>query len=74
MSRNAGSSKRRQAGVQPIRCDSADVVHPWLANKPDGARLFKDLPGETARMLRQGLAAARRAQCVRKPANAGSDN
>ena len=57
----AGSSKRRRIDVQPIRCDLADVVRPWLANKADGARLFERLPGGTARMLRQDLAAARRA-------------
>ena len=58
---HAGSSKRRRTDVQPIRGDLADILRPWLATKRNGTRLFARLPGGTARMLRQDLAAAGRA-------------
>ena len=55
----AAHSKRRREDRQPIRQDLADLLRPWLADRPDGQRLFARLPGDTARMLRSDLAAAR---------------
>ncbi len=55
----AAHSKRRREDRQPIRQDLADLLRPWLAGRPEGERLFAKLPGDTARMLRGDLAAAR---------------
>ena len=55
----AAHSKRRREDRQPIRQDLADLLRPWLAARPEGERLFARLPGDTARMLRSDLAAAR---------------
>ena len=52
-------SKRRRKDRQPIRQDLADLLRPWLADRPEGERLFAKLPGDTARMLRGDLATAR---------------
>jgi integrase len=57
----AGYSKRRRQDVQPIRADLAALLRPWLAAKPPRQRLFGKLPGNTARMLRGDLDAARAA-------------
>ena len=56
----AAYSKRRRNDVQPIRQDLADLLRPWLAERPRGKRLFSRLPRYTARMLKKDLAAARR--------------
>ena len=55
----AAHSKRRREDRQPIRRDLADLLRPWLAERPTGEHLFAKLPGDTARMLRSDLAAAR---------------
>jgi integrase len=55
----AAHSKRRREDRQPIRHDLAGMLRPWLAARPEGERLFAKLPGDTARMLRSDLAAAR---------------
>jgi hypothetical protein len=57
----AAYSKRRRKDRQPIRSDLADALRRWLADKPQGERLFSRLPSQTARMLRGDLEAARRA-------------
>jgi len=56
----ASYSKRRRKDVQPIRADLADLLRPWLAERPQGKRLFSRLPRYTARMLKKDLAAARK--------------
>jgi integrase len=58
---DAAHSKHRRTDVQPIRPDLADRLLEWLKGKPAGKRVFADLPGDTARMLRADLAAARAA-------------
>ena len=63
----AAYSKHRREDRQPIRQDVADVLRPWLADKPAGVRLFGRLPGGTARMLRADLDAARRAWLEEAP-------
>ncbi|MEN6449959.1 MAG: tyrosine-type recombinase/integrase, partial [Thermoguttaceae bacterium] len=55
----AAHSKRRREDRQPIRHDLADLLRPWLEGRPEDERLFARLPGDTARMLRSDLAAAR---------------
>jgi len=57
----AGYSKHRREDRQPIRQDLADLLRPWLADKPQGQRLFARLPGDTARMVRSDMALAREA-------------
>ena len=57
----AGYSKHRREDRQPIRQDLADLLRPWLADKPRGQRLFARLPGDTARMVRSDMALAREA-------------
>jgi len=52
--------KRRRKDVQPIRRDLAELVRPWLADRPRGERVFGKLPEGTARMMRSDLAGARR--------------
>ena len=56
----AAYSKRRRNDVQPIRADLADLLRPWLVERPRGKRLFLRLPRYTARMLKKDLAAARK--------------
>jgi integrase len=55
----ASYSKRRREDAQPIRRDLAELLRPWLTGRPRNQRLFERLPGNTARMLRTDLAAAR---------------
>jgi len=55
----ATHSKRRRTDVQPIHDDLVAHLRPWLADKPAGKRVFARMPGETARMLRADLKAAR---------------
>ena len=57
----AAYSKRRRLDVQPIRQDLAELLRPWLRERPRDAAVFGDLPQGTARMMRQDLAAARMA-------------
>jgi integrase len=57
----AAYSKHRRKDRQPIRRDLADLLRPWLADKPKGERVIGRLPGGTARMLRGDLKAARQA-------------
>ncbi len=55
----AAYSKRRRDDVLPLRGDLADLLRTWLADLPYDAGLFPTLPGNTARMLRSDLKAAR---------------
>ena len=55
----AAYSKRRRQDLQPIRPDLAALLRPWLAGRREGAPVFGNLPGGTARMLRSDLDAAR---------------
>lgn len=57
----AAYSKRRRDDVQPISGELAKIAKAWLANKTSGEILFGAMPGDTARMLRKDLAAARTA-------------
>lgn len=57
----AAYSKRRREDTQPLRADLAALVRNWLADKPRGERVFAAMPGDTARMLRTDLQAARAA-------------
>ena len=57
----AAYSKRRRQDVQPIRQDLAELLRPWLAERPRDLHVFGRLPKSTARMLRKDLAAARKA-------------
>jgi len=57
----AAYSKRRRQDVQPIRPDLAALLRPWIAQQPEGERVFQRLPEGTARMFRIDLAAARAA-------------
>jgi Phage integrase family len=66
---DAAHSKRRRTDVQPIRSDLAELMKAWLKGKPRNQKLFANLPGDTARMLRSDLAAARAAWI----AEAGND-
>ena len=66
----AAHSKRRREDRQPIRQDLADLLRPWLATRPEGERVFAKLPGDTARMLRSDLAAARQEWIDEAPAQA----
>jgi integrase len=56
----AAYSKRRRLDVQPIRRDLADSLRPWLVDYERDERPFANLPGATARMLRDDLEEARR--------------
>jgi len=56
----AACSKRGRTDCQPIRQDLADLLRDWLDGRPTGEPLFASLPGNTARMLRSDLAAARK--------------
>ncbi len=55
----ASYSKRRRKDVQPIRQDLADMLRTWLQGRPAGERIFANMPGATARMLRADLREAR---------------
>ena len=57
---SAAYSKRRRKDVQPIRRDLADLLRPWLAERPRDERPFARLPKSTGRMLCKDLAAARK--------------
>ena len=54
----AAYSKRRRDDVQPIRPDLADVLRPWVADKPVDAPAF-DLPDKLPPMVRADLHRAR---------------
>ncbi len=54
-----GSCEQRRNDVQPIRRDLADAVRSWLIGKPAGEFVFRDLPADTARMLRRDMKFAR---------------
>ena len=55
----AAYSKRRRRDVQPIRRDLADLLRPWLEDRPDDERVFRSMPRYMARTLRTDLDAAR---------------
>ncbi len=57
----AAYSKRRRQDVQPIPEHLAEILRPWLTDKAAGVRMFRSLPGHTARMLRADLRKARAA-------------
>jgi integrase len=57
----AACSKRRRRDEQPIRRDLADLLGPWLAERPEGERVFRSMPRCMARTLRSDLDAARAA-------------
>jgi integrase/recombinase XerD len=54
----AGYSKRRRRDVQPIRADVADVLRPWLAERPADSRLW-GLARRTAEMVKADLRKAK---------------
>jgi site-specific recombinase XerD len=56
---SAAYSKRRRKDVQPIRMDLADLLRPWLAERPRDEQPFARLPKSAGRMLCKDLAAAR---------------
>ena len=56
----ASYSKRRRKDVQPIRRDLAEMLRTWLKGRPAGERIFGNMPGGTARMLRSDLRVARK--------------
>jgi integrase len=51
--------KRQRNDVQPIRVDLAELLRPWLTSFSAGDKVFARLPGDTARMIRSDLKAAR---------------
>ena len=55
----AAYSKRRRRDVQPIRRDLADLLGPWLEERPEDERVFRSMPRCMARTLRTDLDAAR---------------
>jgi len=57
---DAAYSKHRQTDVQPIRPELAEVLKPWLADKPAGEPVFC-VKGKLVNILRPDLAAAREA-------------
>ncbi len=63
----AANSKRRRTDLQPIRPDLADLLRPWLADRPAGQPVFARLPIRTARMVRSDLKAARAAWIAAAP-------
>ena len=54
----AADSKHRCRDTQPIRQDLADLLRPWLADKPGGTPVF-GVPERTAEMIRMDLRRAR---------------
>ena len=57
----AGYSKRRKRDVQPLPDALVERLRAWLAGFDPGERVFAGIAGDTARMLRSDLAAARKA-------------
>jgi integrase len=57
----AAYSKRKRRDVQPIRPDLADLLRPWLASKPAGARVCPLPDGKAGLLLRADMDAARAA-------------
>jgi integrase len=57
----AGYSKRRKRDVQPLPEAVVEPVRAWLAGFAPGKQVFSGIAGDTARMLRSDLAAARAA-------------
>ena len=57
----AGYSKRRKRDVQPLPDALVEPLRAWLAGFDPGERVFTGIAGNTARMLRSDLAAARAA-------------
>ena len=53
----AKGTKNRRRAVQPIKADLAELLRPWLSDKPLGQPVFI-LPDKPARMLRADLKAA----------------
>jgi integrase/recombinase XerD len=54
----AAYSKHRRRDEQPIRCDLADLLRPWLANKELGRPVF-NMPDKPVKLILADLAAAR---------------
>jgi integrase len=65
----AARSKRRKQERQPVPAGIVPKLRAWLEKKPPGSRVFASIPGDTARMIRSDLQAAREAWL----AAAGSD-
>jgi len=57
----AGYSKRRKRDVQPLPPAMVEPLRAWLAGFEPGSRVFEGIAGDTARMLRSDLTAARSA-------------
>ncbi len=57
----AGYSKRRKRDVQPLPDALVEPLRAWLTGFDPGERVFASIAGDTARMLRSDLAAARKA-------------
>lgn len=57
----AGYSKRRKRDVQPLPDALVEPLRAWLTGFGPGERVFQGIAGDTARMLRSDLAAARKA-------------
>jgi integrase/recombinase XerD len=57
----AGYSKRRKRDVQPLPDALVEPLRAWLTGFDPGERVFQGIAGDTARMLRSDLAAARKA-------------
>jgi hypothetical protein len=57
----AGYSKRRKRDVQPLPEALVEPLRAWLSGFDPGERVFAGIAGDTARMLRSDLAAARAA-------------
>ena len=53
----AGYSKRRRRDVQPIRRDLAELLRPWLADRPAGEPILT-IPDDTSEMIQVDLAAS----------------
>jgi len=56
----AAYSKHRRQDVQPIRQDLADLLRPWLADKPAGSPVFQ-LPEKPVELVKADLGAASQA-------------
>ena len=57
----AGYSKRRKRDVQPLPEALVEPLRAWLAGFDPGEQVFSGIAGDTARMLRSDLTAARAA-------------
>jgi len=57
----AGYSKRRKRDVQPLPDALVEPLRAWLSGFAPGERVFSGIAGDTARMLRSDLTAARAA-------------